>query len=59
MNYLTNGSKTCKIYCGPRSFLLLDANNLLICKRDTSSSYWGGINDINNNTYAQYCIPNV
>lgn len=57
--FYTSGAKTCKVYCGPRSFLIKDANGAFICQRDTSSSYWGSIQDSSNNNYDQYCIPNV
>jgi len=43
LNYYNYTGGTCKLYCAPRSFLIKDSNNLLICQRDTTTDYWGGI----------------
>lgn len=46
---------TCDIYCGLRSFLTTDANGKLICQRDMSANFWGGLTI----PYQGYCIPDV
>jgi hypothetical protein len=49
--YVVKDIGNCLVYCGPRSFLITDSNGLLICKRDTTSSYWGGISDVYGDPY--------
>lgn len=43
----------CNIYCGPRSFLTRDINQNIICQRDMSNDFWGGVLG----TFDQFCIP--
>jgi hypothetical protein len=43
LNYYNYTGGQCLLYCGPRSFLIQDSDGLLICQRDNTSSYWGGI----------------
>jgi hypothetical protein len=57
--YAVKNIGNCLVYCGPRSFLIVDSNGLYICQRDTTSNYWGGISNVYGDSYSQYCIPNV
>jgi|688.fasta_scaffold781787_1 hypothetical protein len=44
--YVLNSNQQCTFSCGLRSFLV-KVNGLLVCQRDKTSSYWGGITDSN------------
>lgn len=51
--------RTCKIICGPRSYLTQDANSTnYYCKRDTTSAYFGGQTN-NGQPFATTCLPDV
>lgn len=49
------GPLQCNIYCGLRSFLSVDGQGNLICKRDMSSQFWGNFGT----KYNSQCIPDI
>ena len=51
---LFNG-QYCQLYCGLRSFLVVDSYGNLVCRRDMSNNYWGGIPT----NYPEYCVPDT
>ena len=55
-----DGLTVCNVYCAPKSYLTVDPSNAnnVVCKRDMSLNYWGGITN-GGNPYNTYCIPNT